>query len=66
MKKNILDIYENNKTLLNIYFVNIYEDFIEQINIKINKSLTHIINVNKSIYEEINSDSFIKLNKNLF
>ena len=65
-KKYILDISENNKTLLNIYFVNMHEEFIKRITNKINKSLTHIINVNKSIYEEINSDSFIKLNKNLF
>ena len=65
-KKYILDISENNKTLLNIYFVNMHEEFIKQITNKINKSLTHIINVNKSIYEGINSDSFIKLNKNLF
>ena len=65
-KKYILDISENNKTLLNIYFVNMHEEFIKRITNKINKSLTHIINVNKSIYEEINSDSFIKLNKNLY
>ena len=64
-KKYILDIFENNKTLLNIYFVNMPEEFIKQINTKVKKSLTYIINVNKSIYEEINSDSFIKLNKNL-
>ena len=62
----MIDISENNKTLLNIYFVNMHEEFIKQITNKINKSLTHIINVNKSIYEEISSDSFIKLNKNLF
>ena len=65
-KKYMLDILENNKTLLNIYFVNMHEEFIKQVTNKINKSVSHIINVNKSIYEEINSDSFIKLNKNLF
>ena len=65
-KKFLKDILENNKILLNIYFVNMHEEFIKQIANKINKSLSHIINVNKSIYEEINSDSFIKLNKNLF
>ena len=65
-KKFLLDISENNKTLLNIYFVNMHEEFIKQVTNKINKSISHIINVNKSIYEEINSDSFIKLNKNLF
>ena len=62
----MLDILENNKTLLNIYFVNMHEEFIKQVTNKINKSVSHIISVNKSIYEEINSDSFIKLNKNLF
>ena len=65
-KKFLKDILENNKVLLNIYFVNMHEEFIKQIANKINKSLSHIINVNKSIYEEISSDSFIKLNKNLF
>ena len=65
-KKFLKDILENNKVLLNIYFVNMHEELIKQIANKINKSLSHIINVNKSIYEEISSDSFIKLNKNLF
>ena len=43
-----------------------HEEFINQVTNKINKSLSHIINVNKSIYDEMNTDSFIKLNKNLY
>ena len=65
-QKNLIDISENNKNLLNIYFINMHEDFINQVTNKINKSLSHIINVNKSIYDEMNTDSFIKLNKNLY
>ena len=65
-KKFMLDISENNKALLNIYFVNMHEEFIKQISNKINKSLSIIMNVNKSISEEISVDSFIKLNKNLY
>ena len=65
-QKNLIDISENNKNLLNVYFVNMHEEFINQVTNKINKSLSHIINVNKSIYDEINTDSFIKLNKNLY
>ena len=65
-KKFLMDVSENNKSLLNIYFVNMHEEFIKQVTNKINKSLLYIINVNKSICEEINPDSFIKLNKNLF
>ena len=65
-QKNLIDISENNKNLLNIYFINMHEEFINQVTNKINKSLSHIINVNKSIYDEMNTDSFIKLNKNLY
>ena len=65
-QQNLIDISENNKNLLNVYFVNMHEEFINQVTNKINKSLSHIINVNKSIYDEINTDSFIKLNKNLY
>ena len=65
-QKNLVDISENNKNLLNVYFVNMHEEFINQVTNKINKSVSHIINVNKSIYDEINTDSFIKLNKNLY
>jgi hypothetical protein len=65
-QKNLIDISENNKNLLNVYFVNMHEEFINQVTNKINKSVSHIINVNKSIYDEINTDSFIKLNKNLY
>ena len=43
-----------------------HEEFIKQATNKINKSLSYIININKSISEEINADSFIKLNKNLY
>ena len=60
------DISENNKTLLNIYFVNMHEEFIKQVTSKINNSLEKIIKFNKSIYDEANSESFIRLNKNLF
>ena len=65
-KKNMADISENNKVLLNTYFVNMHEEFIKQVTGKINKSLSHIISVNKSILDEINNESFIKLNKSLF
>ena len=64
--KYMSDISENNKTLLNIYFVNMHEEFIKQVTSKINKSLEIIIKFNKSIYDEMNSESFIRLNKNLF
>ena len=64
--KYMNNISENNKNLLNIYFVNMHEEFIKQVTSKINKSLEHIIKINKSIYDEPNSDSFIRLNKNLF
>ena len=60
------DISENNKNLLNIYFVNMHEEFIKQVTSKINNSLEKIIKFNKSIYDEANSESFIRLNKNLF
>ena len=65
-KKFMFDLSENNKTLLNIYFVNMHEEYIKKVTNKINKSLSHFMNVNKSISEEINTDSFIKLNKNLY
>jgi hypothetical protein len=64
--KYISDISENNKNLLNIYFVNMHEEFIKQVTSKINNSLEKIIKFNKSIYDEANSESFIRLNKNLF
>ena len=60
------DISENNKNLLNIYFVNMHEEFINKATTKINKSLEYIIKINKSIYDEINTESFIRLNRNLF
>ena len=64
--KYMSDISENNKNLLNIYFVNMHEEFIKQVTSKINNSLEKIIKFNKSIYDEANSESFIRLNKNLF
>ena len=64
--KYISDISDNNKNLLNIYFVNMHEEFIKKVTNKINKSLEIIIKFNKSIYDEMNSESFIRLNKNLF
>ena len=64
--KYMSDISENNKNLLNIYFVNMHEEFIKQVTSKINSSLEKIIKFNKSIYDEANSESFIRLNKNLF
>ena len=64
--KYISDISDNNKDLLNIYFVNMHEEFIKKVTNKINKSLEIIIKFNKSIYDEMNSESFIRLNKNLF
>ena len=64
--KYMSDISENNKTLLNIYFVNMHEEFIKQVTSKINKSLENIIKINKSIYDEMNSESFIRLNRSLF
>jgi len=64
--KYMSDISENNKNLLNIYFVNMHEEFIKQVTSKINKSLEIIIKFNKSIYDEMNSESFIRLNKNLY
>ena len=65
-KKLVLDISENNKGLINTYFINLHEEFIKQVTNKISKSIAHIITVNKSIYGDINSDSFIRLNKNLY
>ena len=64
--KYMSDISENNKNLLNIYFVNMHEEFINKATTKINKSLEYIIKINKSIYDEINTESFIRLNRNLF
>ena len=64
--KYMSDISENNKNLLNIYFINMHEEFIKQVTSKINKSLDNIIKFNKSIYDELNSESFIRLNRNLF
>ena len=64
--KYMSDISEDNKNLLNIYFVNMHEEFIKQVTSKINNSLEKIIKFNKSIYDEANSESFIRLNKNLF
>ena len=58
-------ISENNKNLLNMYFINMHEEFIKQVTSKINKSLENIIKINKSIYDELNNESFIRLNKNL-
>ena len=43
-----------------------HEEFIKQVTSKINNSLEKIIKFNKSIYDEANSESFIRLNKNLF
>ena len=43
-----------------------HEEFIKKVTNKINKSLEIIIKFNKSIYDEMNSESFIRLNKNLF
>ena len=64
--KYMNSISENNKNLLNKYFINMHEEFIKQATSRINKSLSHIIKINKSIYDEPNTDSFIRLNKNLF
>ena len=64
--KYMSDISENNKNLLNIYFVNMHEEFINKATTKINKSLEYIIKINKIIYDEINTESFIRLNRNLF
>ena len=64
--KYISDISDNNKNLLNIYFVNMHEEFLKKVTNKINKSLEIIIKFNKSIYDEMNSESFIRLNRNLF
>ena len=58
-------ISENNKNLLNMYFINMHEEFIKQVTSKINKSLENIVKINKSIYDELNNESFIRLNKNL-
>ena len=64
--KYMNSISESNKNLLNKYFINMHEEFIKQATSRINKSLSHIIKINKSIYDEPNTDSFIRLNKNLF
>ena len=60
------DIIENNKTLFNVYFMDLHTGFIKSFTSNLNNTLTKIVNTNKSIYDETNTENFIKFNKNLF
>ena len=65
-KKYMKDIIENNRTLFNIYFIDLHTLFIKTVTSNLNETLTKIVTTNKSIYEETNAENFVKFNKNLF